>query len=312
MPGPVKQFPDFTQNTNNDTGENNADSIQPIENGENVVQTVLQRPSESLRQRTEVVRNVEMDSLYLRDADRSLILTGPGKITWPGSTTAAASGVVSISDNLYLLPMLTPGSAQTPPVPPVASAYGTLSLQRASDSMNSILVTSQRRSYAAGDQISVDVTAGGAFSCTLDLETVFQRTIHIIATGSTQLSTVIAALNALAPVVVGDTALLVTAVLEGGALGTDLLLTTQAKQFVAGNYDGEGHTITPALLASFFVSNPTQALAEGDTLCVNFPMVSDTASTGGRRQAIPENSNTAITAGAFFNSRVHPENLVNA
>jgi hypothetical protein len=312
MPGPVKQFPDFSQNTNNDTGENNAASIQPIEDGENVVGTVLQRPSESLRQRTEVVRSVEMDSLYLRDADRNLILSGPGKITWPGSTTALASGIPSIDNNLYLIPMLTPGSAQTPPIPPVASAYGTLSLKRASDSMNSILVTSQRRSYAAGDQISIDVVAGGSFSCTLDPDAVFQRTIHIVATGSTQLSTVIAALNALTPVVIGDTAPLVTAALEGGALGTDLLLTTQAKQFVSGNYDGEGHTITPAVLASFFVSNPTQALAEGDTLCINFAMVSDTASTGGRRQAIPENSNTAVTAGAFFNSRVHPENLVNA
>ena len=311
MPGPVKQFPDFTQNTNNDTGENNADSIQPIEDGENVVGTVLQRPSESLRQRTEVVRSIEMDSLYLRDADRNLIISGPGKITWPGSTTAAASGIPVISDNLYLIPMLTPGAAQTPPIPPVASAYGTLSLARASDSMNSILVTSQRRSYAAGDQISIDVTAGGSFSCTLDAETTYQRTIHIIATGSTQLSTVISALNALMPTAPDNTAL-VTAALQGGALGTDLLLTTQAKQFVAGNYDGEGHVITPANLASFFVSNPTQALAEGDTLCANFAMVSDTASTGGRRQAIPENSNTAITAGAYFNSRVHPENLVNA
>lgn len=311
MPGTARQFIDFTSNTAGDTGEANASSIQPITNGENVDQTVLQRPSESLRQRTEAVRSVVADTLYLRDADRTLLITGPGKITWPGSTTAAASGIPVVTDNVWILPMLTPGFAQTPPVPPVASAFGTLHLKRASDNMNSILVTSQRRSYAAGDQISVVVTAGGSFSCTLDSETGYQRTIKIVATGATTLSTTITALNALTPSAPDNTAL-VTAALEGGALGSDLLLTTQAKQFVSGNYDGEGHTITPANLASFFTGNPSSALAEGDTLCVEYAMVSDTASTGGRRQALPENSNTTIPAGSFFNSRVNPEKLVNA
>jgi hypothetical protein len=312
MPGTVKQFLDFTNNTNNDTGENNVASVQPIANGETVVQAVLNRPSESLRQRTEAVRSVEMDTLYLRDADRQLILSGPGKITWPGSTTAAANGIPVISDNLYILPMLTPGFAQAAPVPPVASAYGTLHLKRASDNMNSILVTSQRRSYAAGDQINITVTPGLAFTCVLDSEMTYQRTIKITAVvGVTTLSQTITALVALTPSAPDNTPL-VLAVLEGGALAGDFLLTSQAQQYVSGNYDGEGHTITPANLASFFVSNPLQALAEGDTLCVNYAMVTDTASTGGRRQAIPENSNTAIPAGAYFNSRVHPENLVNA
>jgi hypothetical protein len=310
MPGPVKQFVDFTVNSANDTGENTAASIQPILNGNPVDATNLSRPSESLRQRTEALKNVEVDSLFLRDADRRLIIAGPGKVTWPGSTTVAQTGIPVFSDNLYLLPMLTPGFAQAPPVPPVASAFGTLHLKRA-DSLNSILVTSQRRSYAAGDQISIDVVPGGAFSCTLDSVTGYQRTIHIVATGATTLATVITALTGLVPSAPDNTQL-VLAALENGAVGGDLLLTSQAKQFVSGNYDGEGHTITPANVASFFTGNPTSALAEGDTLCVSFAMVSDTASTGGRRQAIPENANTAITVGAYFNSRLHPENLVNA
>jgi hypothetical protein len=311
MPGTVKQFVDFSNNTNNDTGENTATSVQPIVNGETVDETVLQRPSESLRQRSEALRNIETDNLYLRDADRSLVLAGPGKITWAGSTTVAADGIPVVSDVLYLLPMLTPGYAQTAPVPPVASAYGTLHLKRASDSMDSIAVTSMRRSYAAGDQINIEVTAGGSFSCTLLTSSGYQRTIQIVATGSTDLTATINALNALLPSAPDNTQL-VSAALEGGALGTDLLLTTQAKQYVTGNYDGEGHTITPANLASFFVSNPTSALAEGDTLCVQYDMVADTASTDGRRQALPENSNTAIPAAAFFNSRINPEKLVNA
>ncbi len=311
MSGSVKQFVDFSNNTNNDTGENNAASIQPVANGENANQTVLQRPSESLRQRSEAIKNAMGDTLYLRDSDRRLILAGPGKVSWPGSTTAAASGILTISDALYVLPMLTPGFAQTAPVPPVQSIFGTLHLKRASDSMNSILVTSMRRSYAAGDQINVTVTAGSVFSCTLDSETGYQRTIHIVATASTTLSATITALNGLIPSAPDNTQL-VNAALEGGALGSDLLLTTQAKQFIVGNYDGEGHAVTPANLQAFFTANPTSALAEGDTLCIFYDMVSDTASTGGRRQALPENSNTAVPVGSFFNSRVNPEKLVNA
>lgn len=312
MSGTVRQFVDFTNAATADTGENNSTSITPISDGESANQTVLRRPSESLRQRAEAIRNVMVDTLYLRDADRNLLIAGPGTVTWPGSTTAAASGIPTLSDVLYVLPMLSPGSAQTAPVPPVASAFGSLHLQRSSDSMNSILVTSRRRSYAAGDQINVTVTSGASFSCVLDAESGYERTINVTAvSGTTTLNDVITALNGLLPGAPDNTQL-VTAVLEGGALGTDLLLTPQAKQYVSGNYDGEGHAITPANLASFFASNPTQALAEGDTLCVSYAMVSDTASTGGRRQSLPENSNTAIPAASFFNSRVHPENLTNA
>lgn len=315
MTGTITQFVDFTSNTAGDTGENNAEAIQPYVDGEAVTAAVLGRPPEGLRQRTEALRNVFTDTLYLRDADRGLLITGPGKITWPGSTTVAASGIPVITDTVWILPMLTPGYAQTPPVPPVASAFGTVYLKRASDSTNALVLTSTRRSYAAGDQINVTVIPGAAFSVKLDAEDGYQRTITIVATGATTLAMVITEINtngACQPVAPDSGATIVTAALYGGAAGGDLLLDTQARQYVSGNYDGEGHTITPANLASFFASNPTSALAEGDTLCVAYAMVVDTGSTGGRRQALPENTNTSIPAGSFFNSRIHPDKLANA
>lgn len=311
MSGNVTPFLDYKNSTDN--GENNTASIQPVESGEQLNQATLQRPSENLRQRTEAVRSFATDALFLQNADRKFVITGPGTVTWAGSTTAGQNGIPVLSDVLWILPMLTPGAAQVAPVPPVASAFGTLHLKRASDSMDSILVTSQRRSYAAGDQINIEVSAGTSFSCTLQTEdaSAYRRTIKIVAAASTTLGTVITALNGLMPPAPDNTQL-VSAALEGGALNSDLVLDTQARQFVSGNYDGEGHTISPANLASFFTSNPSEALAEGDTLCVQFAMLSDTASTGGRRQAIPENSNTSIPAGSFFNSRAHPAKLVNA
>ena len=311
MSGNVTPFVDFLTST--DSGENNNTSIQPITDGEKMNQTVLRRPDEALRKRTEVLRSAAVDSQFLQNADRVLVIAGPGKVTWPGSTTALKTGIPVLSDVLWILPMLTPGFAQTQPLPPVASAYGTLHLKRASDNLNSILVTSQRRSYAAGDQINIVVSAGGVYSCVLDVEDTgtYRRTIKIVATPITTLGDVITSLNGLTPPAPDNTQL-VTAALENGALSGNNILDTQARQFVSGNYDGEGHTITPANLASFFTSNPTEVLAEGDTLCAQFAMLNDTASTGGRRQAIPENTNTTITAAMFFNSRVHPEKLVNS
>lgn len=310
MSGNVKQFVDFSSNTNNDTGENNAASIQPMADGEVVTGAVLARPSESLRQRTEAVRDVMADTLYLRDADRGWIITGPRPtITWPGSTTASASGIPVLGNALWVMPMLTPGSSGN--TPPVASVFGVLHLKRSSDSSNAVSVTSRRRSYAAGDQINVTVASGAAFSCVLDVETGLRRTIKIVATASTTLGTIISALNALTPPAPDNTQL-VTAALEGGALSGDFVLAPQAKQFVSGNYDGEAHLIGVSTVSGFFASNPTQALAEGDTLCVRYDAVSDPSSTGGRRQSIPENANVSLPSGSLFNSRVHPEFLPNA
>ena len=310
MSGTTRQFVDFTGNTNNDTGENSAASVQPIQNGENTIDTVLNRPSESLRQRSEALRNVVGDSLYLHDADRAFVAFCLGGVTWPGSTTNAASGIPVLTNTLYLVPMLTPGAVQVS-APPVASAFGALHLKRSSDSQNSVSVTSRRRSYAAGDQINVTVTSGGSFSCVLDVENGLRRTIKIVATGTTTLGAVVTALNGLIPPAPDNTQL-VTAALEGGASSGDFILTPQAMQYVTGNYDGEAHQVTVSALSSFFSSNPTQALAEGDTLCVRYDMVVDPASTGGRRQSLVENSNTSIPAGSLFNSRVHPEFLTNA
>lgn len=310
--GAVTPFTDFSNNAN-DTNENNAASVQPIADGEGVNATIAKRPSENLRQRTEAIRGRQADSFYLENADRTILIAGPGLVAWPGSTTAAASGIPTVSAPLWILPMLTPGFAQASPVPPVASAFGVIHLQRQTGPINAVAVTSQRRSYAAGDQINITVTPGSVFSCVLDVEDTgaLRRTIKIVAATTTTCGDVITALNALTPPA-PDNTVLVSAALEGGASSGDLIVTTQAKQYMTGNYDGEGHAITAANLASFFSGNPSQVLAEGDSLCVAYADLFDTASTGGRRQSIPENSNTAIPAGSFFNSRVHPDKLFNA
>ena len=139
--------------------------------------------------------------------------------------------------------------------------------------------------------------------------------ISILITANTAtLATIISALNGLFPTDVDDNSQLVQASLAAGASGTDTILTPQAQQFVVGNYDGEAHTITPANLSTFFGTSANK-LDEGDALCIQYATMNDPLPgppLGGRRQSIPENGNTTIPAGSFFNSRVHPERLVNA
>ncbi len=314
--GYVKQFVDYSEGTGGDSGANDPTAIQPVLNGVDAVAGAdpnvgyggpYNRPAENLRQRTEALRGIGDDSLYLRDADRGLVIAGPGKVTWPGSTTAGHSGIPTIDDTLYVLPLLTPGYAQTPPVPPVASAFGSLTLLK-DDSSPGITVVSRRRSYEGGDKISVVVVPGDALAAAVSDTPA--RTITVTAPIGTALSSVITALNGLTAD--SPPAQLVTATLAGGALGADLLLVGQDKQYVSGNYDGEGHAIEPAALAAFFAGNPGSALAEGDTLCIQYAMMVEDGGTGGRRQSIPENSNTALASGSFFNSRVDPSKLVNA
>lgn len=310
--GLVYQFIDFSNGSGGDTGEaEDAESILPLLDGQDLDESNIGRGPENLRQRTEVLRDALFDSMYLQDADRSgLCLSGPGTVAWGGSTTAAGTGVVTLSDNLYLLPFLTPGNAQTPPVPPVASQLGSLTLQRVGVTPG-IVVTSALRTYYQGNEITVTVVPGSVYGIVL---VDGFRSIIITATASTMLSTVITDLNAL-QTTIPSTTTIVTAVLAGGAAGTDLLLQTQAKQFVSGNVDAEAHTLTPAAFASFFATVGNR-LAEGDTLCVAYAantfLPSDPTPLGGRRQSIPENTNTSIPVGSLFNSRVAPASLVNA
>lgn len=310
--GRVFQFIDFSKGTGGDTGEAyDAASVLPLLNGQDLDQSNIGRAPENIRQRTEAIRDTLFDALYMLDADRSgMCLSGPGLVSWGGSTTAAGTGILTLSDNLYLLPFLTPGFNQTPPVPPVSSKLGTLTLLKA-DLAPGIVVTSALRSYFAGNEISVVVVSGVTYG--VQLLNSF-RTIVITATATTPLSQVITSLNALLTTIPASLPV-VTAVLAGGAIGADLILRPQAKQFISGNIDAEAHTITPAALTSFFATVGNR-LAEGDTLCVayvaNTFLPADPAPLGGRRQSIPENTNTSIPAGSLFNSRVAPASLINA
>jgi len=314
--GKVQPFVDYTTGPGGDTGLDDPTAIRPILNGEDVVGAdphvgsggIVNRPGEHLRRRTEKLREVLENVLYLQGADRALLLAGPGRVTWPGPTTTGQSGVLSLDGPLFLVPALTPGAAQALPIPPVASRLGRLVVVKA-DGNPGLVVSSLRRSYEGGDRISLAVVPGTSLAA--EAQGVPARTILLTAPPLATLAQVASLLGGLT----ADEPQrpLVNVALAPGAASNDLLLVPQARQYMEGNFDGEGHTLMPSNLATFFTSNPESALAEGDTLCIQYAkMIDETGSLGGRRQSTPENSNTAIPAGSFFNSRVSPEKLTNA
>lgn len=291
--GPVGTFADF--GTAADANQGAEADIQPVVDGEDVRATLvtdgLRRPPDNLRQRTEAVRGILDDDFFLRDSDRAFALGGPASATWNSGT-----GIFTLSGDLWGVPFLTPGNAGNTPT--VGQKFGFAQLQRA-DSTPIIQVTSLITAYAGGDRLTVTTQAGGSLTVTV---TGFNIVVNIINGVSTRLQ-VITALNAAA---VGK--YLATAI--AGADG-DVVKTVQAKQALAGTWEGEAHVITAANLATFFGvgGNP---LTDGDSVCIRYDMLIQNAGIGGRRQSIPENGNTTIPAAAIFNSRVHPEWLPNS
>jgi hypothetical protein len=306
--GVNKPFIDFSE-PGGDTGQADSESILPYADGEDVIEEVLNRPTEALRLRSEVVRNFLDDSIYLREADRHLVLGGPGEFTWPGPYPSE-SGIPTLSADVFLIPFLTPGNAGNSP--PVGSTFGTITLLEVG-STPGIIVTSRRRNYQGGEKFNITVASGGATAVAISGTP--PRNIAITAAAGTTLGAVIALINAL---VDEQATQCLTAALAGGAGSGDILAPTQAQQYITGNWDAEGHVLTPAAFASFFAT-AANVLVEGDTLAVWYAALVEDPSNpsplgalGGRRQSIPENANTTVPAGSLFNSRVHPERLLNA
>lgn len=79
------------ERTSADTGFNVLDSVQPVSNGEKANQTVFRRPTENVRNRTEIIRAFADALEAAVGADRGLAMASlpTAKITWPGAKPGA-------------------------------------------------------------------------------------------------------------------------------------------------------------------------------------------------------------------------------
>jgi len=104
--------------TGADTGYNNLNSVQPVSNAETADQTVFRRPSENIRNRSEVIRRAVDEALAEMSSDRGLVLvsdSADATITWGGPKPGGTGKfTVAVGTDLRVIPVLNPsaGSAK--------------------------------------------------------------------------------------------------------------------------------------------------------------------------------------------------------
>jgi hypothetical protein len=333
-----KQYIDFTAavvTSTTDTGDLDSASIRPFVNGESADQSVLNRPHENVRLRTEAIRKKLDDLLYINDADRALLVTGGGNIAWGGVVAAGGTGVFTITSNLVLRPFLsasTPIAAQASIkntdnvlIPLVnAGQYELVCRAVAAQYVDptSLATINPARAYSGANKITVRMvgTSGGTLGCTVTGNPADNVTITFnSAAGGTTLQDVVTFLGTSSNAGAVDfRALGIEMVLGSSAIGSNKVTVkdgTEDKTFaLSGGLDAELHQLTAAGLAAFF-SDPLNKLQSGDTLVIYYDQVNtgSTTTPSGRRQstgALPEN-NSSVDANLALLRRL-PDTVANA
>jgi hypothetical protein len=291
--------------TDKDSGEESVSAIKPVTDGEPGQATVFNRPTENLRTRTEFIRD-ELENLkYLSDADRALLLTSTGSITWNGLPT----GTFSATSDLTLKPFLAPEVSTAARLIICAGTVGQITIRTRQDGL-----TGQPRAYNGANAISIDFTgvSSGSGTVTVTADGTPANNVHVTydshpTSGTTvnqnvgnsfltQFNTSTVAVN-----------LGLEAVVEGGGtppevgfpvppasvaatLLSDAINGIQPAEmltrFMSGAADAEKHNITPAQLVTFF-SDSLNVLTEGDVVCLRYDDLV-MAGDGGRRQSLDE------------------------
>lgn len=292
-----------------DTGDRDLDSVEPIVNGESADQTAFRRPTEHVRARTELLRQLVRQRSLLSDADGgNPIVVGGGTVT--PVTGGGGELTFTLGANLYVMPLVSAGGDASAPY--LTSTQASLVV---GTGVNEMTFTSQQKQFegstfpaADPNRISIELEDTGTLGITVEGATGDETHIHVtIDAGTTTIADVISQIT-------GDATAnaLVSAAATGGA-DTNTAPTFSTAQwgsdytarFLRGGLAGVAHLLSPSALASFFGTTANE-LQEGDTLAIRYDQVVNESSTGGRMQSTPDNGNIEIGA-ALFNTRVSPE-----
>lgn len=303
-----------------DSGEAESAAIQPYTNGEPANQTVLRRPTENNRTRSDVLRSILREMVILADIDRNMAVHGGGTITW-GGAAATYTGQFTLGADLNLMPFATPGGSVT--VPYVESTNAVLSV--GTPSTNELVFTSKFRQWEQtgadpdiakdANRISIEIRDTGSVSVAVEGATGEENNIVIgVDFGTSTCQNVIDAVTADV-----NANKLVTVTLGSGTLGSATSPkfseaewgTDFSVRYLRGGAGGTVHVITNANLSAFWGAHAENPLKKGDTLAIWYDQLLELATDGGRFQSVPENSNITIPSGALFNTRREPEKIPN-
>lgn len=313
----MRQVIDF-RSSNGDTDYPESSAILPLTDGEAANQTVLRRPTENTRLRTELLRTLLREHTCLVDANTRLYSAIPGNpVTFEG-VYPGNSGVFYAGTDFVVVSMGSPGRSTSYPY--IGSSKAALSV--GTPSSNEVVFTSVKKQWegsafpaADANAISVEIVAGAAL--TVDVKGASGNLNHIyitVVSGSTTCQQMIDAVNAHVP---ANT--LVLATLGSGSTGTNAAALWGTPQwagdytlrFLKGGVAGVLHTVPVGALSTFFAASTANRIQEGDMIGIWYDKNVDTTGTGGRLQSTYENGNYAVTAGMLFNSRREPEKIPN-
>ena len=304
-----------------DTGyRTDQDAIEKYNDGEQAIQSVLNRPNENLRYRSEVLRSAGEDAKYRNDADMGWIIS-PGNdfgVVDPGTLMplvefyvdggVGSEGLFTISDHIVLQPLGTP--AVDVKETKTYSFTSGVSPTYAAD----VLITAELFAYEGANWREVvweEVPAASVPSnnsqVVVEGSPLFRARIQLSDAGVTA--------EDLAFAVVAASAELTAAGLTITLPGTNNNATAitvpgvDAEYRMRGTREREMHYITTTAINTFFA---TGALADGDTLAVYYEWLEEPSGVGGRRQSTPTTErtgsppNTEIIGGQLFNTSVNP------
>ena len=268
------------------------DSIEKYSNTEPIDETVLNRPNENLRYRSEVLRAEGEDTKYRNDADMGWIITGGDHVgaVAPGETIPTVvfdkdghlgEGKFTISAPIVIQPLATPETD----VKELKQYYFTSAGDEARFNFTALLFAFEgmtQRELVWEEVDPGDITANA--NVIVEGSPLSRIRIQIKDDGTTQAVDVIAAFSA-------ESADVATAgfsvALDPSANDSSTLITLPAEPAVvmAGTAEREMHYLHPSTLSNYLLTS--FGIADGDTLAIYFGGLTDPTLNEGRRQTTP-------------------------
>lgn len=260
--------------TGADDGYNHSEAVQPVDNGEAANQTVLRRPSENLRTRTEALRQKVNQLELVMQSDRTLrILSAPTtKLTWDKTAQT-----VTLNGDLYIAPLSSAaqGGGTVLPVPAMyyyidggnkfkITANTALTMP---DGANDIFVKIFKNGRVLAKPVITLSGADGGGTYPNDGPILIG--IEISTDDTNTLQDVVNALVAPASPALPYLEVGGTVVISGGT--SAVLVVAEQRIYDSASstarVDAEMHHVSSAVFNAFSVSNP---LADGDSIILGY------------------------------------------
>ncbi len=292
-----------------DTGADAISALQPVTDGEGAGQNTFRRPSENLRSRTEIIRDLFGDLLYYRDRTPPYLLelSGAGKLSWSG-VAGSPAGRVNNTTELTIRPFLAPNSKLSGFLYVGDNGgYGGLNYAvnsgaYATEGVNRITV--EHRSVTGTATITCVISDGPIYRIIV----VFDKA----DSGHTAAAAQLIVTNAIA----GHAVLAGKLACSLVGAGTEVLREI-GETYIDARYhdaddvdsrptlDAEAHTLPANQLDTFTTAN---ALVEGDVVAIRYDYVIEAAggTAGGRAESAVGRSNADVTSNLFL-VRLNPE-----